>query len=195
MTVNTAKFVLVVGAVLFSSAGTVRFGEAWLYLGLNLAWLTLAGMYFLAKDPAFLRVLGAVTLVVAGVDHRFGWSAAPFWVVATGCALFVCGVGVVLTAFLENAYASSIIEVDPAQPVVVTGLYRVLRHPMYTGTLVMGFATPLVLGSYCALLLLPPGWALLVVRILAEERFLSRELRGYAEYMSRTPYRLIPGVW
>jgi protein-S-isoprenylcysteine O-methyltransferase Ste14 len=218
MAVNTAKFLGVVGVVLFVSAGTVRFWEAWLYLVLNLAWLRVAGSYFLRKDPALVerrliqdehgekevvqkrvmtvfRVLGVITLVLAGLDHRFGWSAVPGWVVAAACVLFVAGAAVVFAVFLENTYTSSIIEVDAGQTVVASGPYRVLRHPMYAGTLLMGLAMPLILGSYWALLLLPPGWALLVVRILAEEQFLSRELGGYAEYMGRTPKRLIPGVW
>jgi protein-S-isoprenylcysteine O-methyltransferase Ste14 len=216
--VNTAKFLGVVAAVLVVSAGTLRYWEAWLYLALYLGWLTVTASYFLRKNPALVerrlamdeqgerepvqrvimaifRVLGVITLVVAGLDHRFGWSAVPVWVVAAGCALFVAGAVVVFAVFAENTYTSSIIEVDAAQTVVVTGPYRVLRHPMYAGTLLMGFATPLMLGSYWALLLLPPGWALLVLRILAEERFLAHELRGYADYMRRTPRRLIPGVW
>jgi protein-S-isoprenylcysteine O-methyltransferase Ste14 len=218
MAVNTAKFLGVLGALLFVSAGTVRFWEAWLFLGFHLAWLRVAGAYFLRKDPALverrlkqdeggekevvqkrvmavLRVLGVATLVLAGLDHRFGWSAVPGWVVAAGCALFVAGAAVVFSVFLENTYTSSIIEVDAAQTVVATGPYRVLRHPMYAGTLLMGLAMPLMLGSYWALLVLPPGWVLLVVRILAEERFLSHELRGYPEYMRSTTKRLIPGVW
>jgi protein-S-isoprenylcysteine O-methyltransferase Ste14 len=215
---NTAKFLGVVGAVLFVSAGTLRFWEAWLYLVFHLGWLTVAGAYFLKKDPALVerrltqdeggekevrqrivmavfRVLGVITLVVTGLDHRFAWSAMPGWVVAAACALFVAGAGVVFAVFKENTFTSSIIEVDAAQTVIVTGPYRVLRHPMYAGTLLMGLATPLMLGSYWALLMLPPGWALLIVRILAEEHFLSDRLAGYADYMRRTPRRLIPGVW
>lgn len=218
MAVNAAKFLGVVGVVLFVSAGTVRFWEAWLYLLLNLGWLRVTGSYFLKKDPALVerrmtqdergekepaqrrilavfRVLGVMTLVLAGLDHRFGWSAVPVWVVAAACALFVAGGAVVFAVFAENTYTSSIIEVDAAQTVVATGPYRVLRHPMYSGTLLMGLAMPLMLGSYWALVLLPAGWAMLVARIIAEERFLSRELRGYAQYLRQTPKRLIPGVW
>jgi protein-S-isoprenylcysteine O-methyltransferase Ste14 len=215
---STAKFVCVVAVVLVVSAGTLRFWEAWLYSALNLGWLTVTAWYFLGKDPALverrlvqdergereptqrvimgiLRVLGVITLVIAGLDHRFGCSTVPIWAVAAGCALFVTGAIVVFAVFVENTYTSSIIEVDAGQTVVVTGLYRTLRHPMYAGTLLMGLGTPLMLGSWWALLLLPPGWALLVARILAEERFLAHELRGYADYMRRTPSRLIPGVW
>jgi protein-S-isoprenylcysteine O-methyltransferase Ste14 len=218
MAVNNAKFLGVVGVVLFVSAGTVRFREAWLFLVFNLAWLSVAGSYFLKKDPALverrliqdeqgekevvqkriitvLRVFGVITLVLAGLDHRLGWSAVPGWVVVAGCVLFVAGAAVVFAVFLENTYTSSIIEVAAAQTVVATGPYRVLRHPMYAGTLLMGLAMPLMLGSYWSLLMLPPGWALFVARILTEEQFLSRELRGYGEYMRRTPNRVIPGVW
>jgi protein-S-isoprenylcysteine O-methyltransferase Ste14 len=217
-TANTAKFLSIVAALLFLSAGTLRFWQAWLYLALNLAWLTLAGAYFLKRDPALVerrltqdergereplqrrimstfRALGAITLVLTGLDHRFGWSALPTWLVAGGGVLFVAGVAVVFAVFAENTYTSSIIEVDAGQTVVATGPYRVLRHPMYAGTLLMGLGTPLILGSLASLILLPPGWALLAVRILAEERFLADRLRGYAEYMRRTPTRLIPGLW
>lgn len=218
MTANTAKFLSIMGLVLFASAGTVRFWQAWLYLALHLAWLQVAGAYFLRKDPALverrltqdergekdptqrriiatLRVLGLVTLVVAGLDRRYGWSGEPAALVAAGVVLFVAGVAVVFAVFAANTYTSSIIEVDAGQHVVATGPYRRLRHPMYAGTLLMGLATPLVLGSYASALLLPPGWALLVARILAEERFLSRELPGYEAYMARTRSRLLPGIW
>ena len=217
-TINTAKFLAVVATVLFVSAGTLRFWQAWTYLGLNLVWLTVAGVYFLGRDPALVerrlvqdergekekvqkvvmaifRALGAATLGVAGLDRRFGWSAVPPTMVAAGCVVFAAGTAVVFAVFLENTYTSSIIEVDSGQTVVATGPYRALRHPMYAGTLLMGLATPLVLGSYWAALLVPFGWALLVVRILAEERLLSEKLHGYAEYMSKTRSRVIPWVW
>jgi protein-S-isoprenylcysteine O-methyltransferase Ste14 len=115
--------------------------------------------------------------------------------VAAGGALFVAGSALVFAVFQENTYTSSIIEVDVGQKVVATGPYGLLRHPFYAGTLLMGLATPLVLASTWSALLLPPGWVLLVVRILAEEELLSRELPGYAAYMERTRRRLIPGVW
>lgn len=215
---NTAKFLGMVSIVLFASAGTFRFWQAWLYLALHLVWLTVAGWYFLKKDPslverrlmqdergeneksqrtviAMMRVLGVVSLAVAGFDRRFAWSAVPIAAVVAGGALFLAGTALVFAVFAENTYTSSIIEVDSAQTTVTTGPYGVLRHPMYAGTLLMGLATPLLLGSYWAALLIPPGWALLVVRIMAEERFLSRQLSGYPEYMGRTRCRLIPGVW
>jgi protein-S-isoprenylcysteine O-methyltransferase Ste14 len=218
MTVNAAKFLCIAGIVLFVSAGTVRFWQAWLFLGLHFAWLRIAGWYFLRKDPALverrmtqdeggekekvqqvviriMRILGAVMLVVAGLDHRLGWSAVPVAAIAAGGVLFVAGAGIVFMVFRENTYTSSIIEVATGQTVVDTGPYGILRHPMYTGTLLMGLATPLLLGSYWSAILVPPGWVLLAIRILAEERLLERDLPGYAQYMTRTRSRLIPGVW
>jgi protein-S-isoprenylcysteine O-methyltransferase Ste14 len=218
MTINTARFLGAVAVLLFASAGTLRFGPAWLYLALNFTWLRVTGWYFLARDPALverrltqdergekekgqrilialLRVLGAVMLVVAGLDYRFRWSTVPIVAVGVGGALFVAGAAMVFVVFAHNTYTSSIIEVDAGQRVVMTGPYRIVRHPMYAGTLLMGFATPLLLASYWAALLLPAGWGLLVVRILAEERLLSRQLRGYAEYTAHTRSRLIPLVW
>ena len=131
----------------------------------------------------------------AGLDRRFGWSSVSPWIVATACAVFVAGACVVFVVFRANTFTSSIIEVDARQTVIATGPYRVLRHPMYAGALLMGVATPLALGSYWAELLVPPAFALLVVRLLAEERFLSERLEGYKEYLHATRARLIPGVW
>jgi protein-S-isoprenylcysteine O-methyltransferase Ste14 len=218
MTINAARFLGAVALLLFASAGTLRFWQAWLYLALNFAWLRATGWYFLAKDPALVerrltqdergeaervqriimaifRALGCITLVVAGLDHRFRWSKAPVLAVFVGAVLFVSGAAVVFVVFARNSYTSSIIEVDAAQTVVTTGPYRVVRHPMYAGTLLMGLAMPLLLGSYWAALPVPAGWVLLAARILAEERFLRRHLRGYPEYTAQTRSRRLPGVW
>ena len=174
-----------------------------LYLALHLAWLSVVGGWFLTRDPALLerrltrgekdplqrvviavmQVLGLATLAVAGLDRRFGWSALHVGATAAGVALFVAGGSVVFAVFAENTYTSNVIDVEPAQTVVATGPYRVVRHPMYLGTLLMGVALPLVLGSIPALLFVVPGQALLVGRILAEERFLMGSSKG----MPRTP--------
>jgi protein-S-isoprenylcysteine O-methyltransferase Ste14 len=219
---NSTKFLLVLAVVLFASAGTLRFWQVWVYLGLQLAGIAATSLYLLKKDPALLerrltldergekekvqrivmalfRLFGLAMLIAAGLDRRFGWSSVPHAVVAMASIVFAAGTLVVFSVFRENSYTSSIIEgiieVDPRQTVVATGPYRVLRHPMYAGTLLMGLATPLVLGSYWAELFLLPGCALLVVRLLAEERLLAEQLQGYKEYMNTTRSRLVPGVW
>jgi protein-S-isoprenylcysteine O-methyltransferase Ste14 len=218
ITLNTAKFLLALAVVLFASAGTLRYWEAWVYLGLQLASMAAINVYLLKRDPALLerrlaldehgekekvqrvvmglfRLFGLAMLIVAGVDHRLGWSAVPPVLVAAAAAVFAAGVLLVFMVFRENTYTSSVIEVNAGQTVVSTGPYRLVRHPMYAGMLIMGLATPLLLGSYWAALFLLPGWVLLGIRILAEERFLSERLSGYKEYMTATRHRLIPGVW
>jgi len=215
---NLTKFLLVLAVVLFVSAGTLRFWQAWLYLGLQLATMTATNLYLLKKDPALLerrlkldeqgekeraqrvvmmlfRLFGLAMLILAGVDRRLGWSAISPAIVAAAGAVFIAGVLLVVAVFRENTYTSSIIEVDARQTVVTTGPYRIVRHPMYAGMLLSGLATPLLLGSTWAELFLLPGYALLIVRLLAEERLLSERLAGYKEYMGRTRRRLIPGVW
>lgn len=216
--INSVKFLAVLAVVLFASAGTLRFWQAWVYLGLQLVGLVATYVYLARNDPALLerrlildeqgeketvqrriigtlRVLGLATLVLAGVDHRLGWSTIPGPIVGAAAAVFAAGILVVLFVFRENTYTSSIIEVAAEQTVVATGPYRMVRHPMYLGVLITGLATPLVLGSYWSAILLPPAWVLLAVRILAEERFLEGRLEGYREYMANTRSRLIPGVW
>jgi protein-S-isoprenylcysteine O-methyltransferase Ste14 len=218
MSINAAKFLGVMGLALFLSAGTLRYWQAWLLIGLHFAWLRIAGEYFVRRDPALverrmiqdeqgekeplqrwvigtLRLLGLVGLVVAGLDHRFGWSHLPPSTVVAGIVLFVAGCAVVFAVFQANSHTSSIIEVADGQPVVSTGPYGLLRHPFYAGTMLMGIATPLLLGSAWFALLLPPGWALLVVRILAEEKVLAERLPGYGDYMRATRSRLVPYVW
>ena len=215
---NTTKFLAAIAVVLVAAAGTLRFWQAWVYLGLQLAGMAATSLYLLKKDPALLerrlaldeqgekekvqrivmalfRLFGLATLVVAGLDRRLGWSAVPFAVGAAAGAVFAAGTAVVIVVFRENSYTSSIIEVEAGQTVVATGPYRVVRHPMYAGTLLMGLATPLLLGSYWAELLLVPGCALLIVRLLAEERLLAERLPGYLAYMNTARSRLIPGVW
>jgi protein-S-isoprenylcysteine O-methyltransferase Ste14 len=215
VTLQSAKLLLVLAVVLFASAGTLRFWQAWVYLGLHLASLAVMGAYLVARDPTLverrrdrpetervqklvrglMNVFGAAMLVVAGLDRRFSWSAVPTSIVLVACIVFVAGSVLVFVVFRANTYGSSIIEVQKGQTVVATGPYRTLRHPMYAGMILMGVATPLVLGSLWAALLVPPGWVLLVVRILAEERLLQDRLPGYREYLSATRHRLIPGVW
>jgi protein-S-isoprenylcysteine O-methyltransferase Ste14 len=215
VTFQSAKFLLVLALVLFASAGTLRFWQAWVYLGLHLASLVVTCAYFVAKDEALverrrdrpetesvqklikggMNLFGAAMLVVAGLDRRFAWSSVPASLVLVACFVFAFGSALVFVVFRANTYGSSIIEVQKGQTVVATGPYRALRHPMYTGMALMGMATPFLLGSFWAALLVPPGWVLLVVRILAEERLLGDRLPGYREYLGVTRRRLIPGVW
>jgi protein-S-isoprenylcysteine O-methyltransferase Ste14 len=133
--------------------------------------------------------------VVSALDHRFGWSSVPTAVVVVGDVLVAVGIGLAYAVITQNNYAAATITVEAGQPVVSTGVYGVVRHPMYVGALTMTIGTPLALGSYWGLLVVVAGVLVFVARILDEERALRQDLEGYAEYMDKVRYRLVPGVW
>jgi protein-S-isoprenylcysteine O-methyltransferase Ste14 len=215
---STAAVMAAQAVTLFLAAGTLHYWQAWLYLGLQLASMTAINRYLLRHDRALLRrrlaadekgeservqkvflallrPLGLAMLLVAGLDRRFGWSSVPPVVVAMAAAVLAAGTLIIFFTFRENSHTSSVIEVEAGQSVVTTGPYRFVRHPMYSGALLGVAATPLALGSFRAELLVPLAFALFVVRLLAEERFLAERLPGYAEYLKKTRARLVPGVW
>ena len=136
-----------------------------------------------------------VIFVFPAIDHRYGWSSVPASVAVAGDLLIAIGFFAVFLVFKENSYASSIIEVGAEQKVVTTGPYAVVRHPMYSGALVMLVGVPLALGSWWGLLLVIPITAVLVWRLLEEEKFLTKNLPGYPDYQNKVKYRLLPLVF
>ena len=210
--------VVVLGLFVFVPAGTLRFTEGWIVLAL-FGGSSLAITLHLAKnDPALLErrtkagpaaekqtkqkviqgfasLAFLATLVVPALDHRFHGSRAPLSAVAIGDALVVLGFAVVFLVFRENTFTSALIEVAADQRVIDTGPYAYVRHPMYAGALVLVAGLPLGLGSWIGLTTVVPLAAVLVWRLLDEERFLSSRLAGYAAYCAKTPYRLVPRVW
>jgi protein-S-isoprenylcysteine O-methyltransferase Ste14 len=144
---------------------------------------------------AFSGLMFIGSFVVAGLDFRFGWSVMPPWVVITASVLFLLAYGLYAEVMRENAYLSRTIQVEAGQTVVDTGLYGIVRHPMYAATLLLFFMIPLVLGSWYALIVFAFYPVIITVRLLDEERLLTRELPGYAEYKKKVKYRLIPFVW
>jgi len=135
------------------------------------------------------------TMVVSALDFRFGWSAVPAAISVAGDVLVAVGLGIAMLTTIQNSYASANITVESGQELVSTGLYAVVRHPMYFGNVVLMIGIPLALGSYWALLFVIPGLAVLAVRIRDEEKVLRQELAGYREYEQRVHYRLVPYVW
>ena len=206
---------LLVGALIFLPAGTLLYFNGWLLLGLLFVPMLIAGFVMLAKSPDFLRkrldakekqaaqkgVLGLSALmfiagfVVAGLDFRFGWSVMPPWVIITASVLFLLAYVLYAEVMRENAYLSRTIRVEAGQTVVDTGLYGIVRHPMYAVTLLLFSMIPLVLGSWYALIAFAFYPVIITVRLLDEEKLLTRELPGYAEYKKKVKYRLIPFVW
>jgi protein-S-isoprenylcysteine O-methyltransferase Ste14 len=212
------QFVLILGALVFGSAWSLRYWQAWAFLAVFGASITAITLYLLRRDPALLerrmragataekeksqKVIQAVAnifflalIIVPGLDHRFGWSQVSVPVVLAGDGLVLIGLFIVFLVFRENSYTSGIIEVAADQRVISTGPYRIVRHPMYAGAFVLIFGVPLALGSTWGLVCCLPLMATIVVRLIGEERYLVRHLAGYAEYRERTRYRLIPGLY
>ena len=202
-------------AVYFLPAGTFAYWEAWVVLAILFIPMLFSFNFWLKKDPELLErrlksgeketeqqwiikifsVLFILTFLLPGFDRRFGWSAVPVVVVLAADVFVLLGYGLCFLTIYQNRYASRTVEVEQEQHITSSGLYAVVRHPMYLGVLVMCLALPLGLGSYWALipaLLVIPT---LIARIFNEEAVLSRELPGYQEYMGKTRHRLIPGVW
>ncbi len=201
--------------VLFVPAGTLDYWQAWLYMAVILVPAAFVVLYFLKKDPEFLErrmmyrekeaaqrsVIGfgilifIIGFVIPGLDRRFGWSQVPPSLVLFADVLVLAGYAFVAVVFMENSYAGRTVRVEKGQTVVTTGLYSVIRHPMYLGTLVLYLATPIALGSYWAFPVFALTIPMIVMRILNEEEVLRRELPGYTEYCNRTRYRLVPFIW
>jgi len=207
--------ILVLGAIFFIPAGTLAYWQAWVYLVIILAPAALVVSYFLRNDPSFLvrrmkmkekereqRLiikLGYLPYLLAfllpGFDQRFGWSQVPFFVVIIAEILVVLGYGIVLMVYRENRFAARVVEVEQGQKVIDSGPYAHVRHPMYVGALLMLISTPLALASYWAMIPTIFMIPVIVARILNEESVLTRDLKGYTDYMHKTRYRLIPGIW
>lgn len=213
-----AKFfcgALLVGALIFLPAGTLAFTEGWLLIGLLFGPMLVAGFVMLFKAPALLAkrldakekqaaqkgVLALSGLmfiggfVVAGLDHRFDWSRMPFWVTITASALFLVSYGLYAEVLRENAYLSRTIKVEEGQQVVDTGLYGIVRHPMYTATILLFAMMPIILGSWYALIVFAIYPVIIIFRLKDEEDLLTRELPGYADYKKKVKYRLLPFIW
>ena len=206
---------LLVGLLIFLPAGTLAYTGGWLLMGLLFGPMLIAGFVMLAKSPDFLKkrldakekqaaqkgVLAFSGLmfiggfVVAGLDFRFGWSNMPQWVVVTASALFLVAYALYAEVMRENAYLSRTIRVEEGQQVVDTGLYGIVRHPMYAVTILLFTVMPLVLGSWYALIVFAFYPAIIVVRLKDEEALLTKELNGYAAYKQKVRYRLMPFIW
>lgn len=205
----------VLAALFFVPAGTLAYWEAWLYMIVLLVPVAIFGRYLYIHEPELLErrlrteekepiqrwiqwVGGLAMLigfVVPGLDRRFGWSDVSLETVLLADVVMLIGYGIFIRVMLENRFASRVIDVEESQSVISTGPYAVVRHPMYSGVLLIYLASPLALGSYWALIPICVAGSTVVVRILNEEKVLARDLNGYREYLRAVRYRLIPGVW
>jgi len=204
-----------IAAFVFVPTGSWKFWQGWVYLALWIIPTRITFAYFYKHDPElverrlqrkekvreqriimkFFRPGSAVIFILPGLDHRFAWSHLPLWLTIFGQAGFLGGYLMMLWVMKVNRFAAATIQVEAGQPVISSGPYGVVRHPMYLGASLLFLFTPLALGSYWTL----PAFALvvpvLVLRLLNEEKVLRQELPGYSEYCLRTRFRLIPFIW
>lgn len=206
---------LLVGGLLFIPAGTLYYPSAWFFIGLLFIPMLILGAILLIKSPALLKkrldtkedentqkgvvavsaLLFVAGFVVAGLDFRFGWSTVPTWAVITASVILLISYALYAEVMRENAYLSRIVEVQEGQKVVDTGLYGIVRHPMYAVTVWLFLSIPVILGSWWSLLCFIPYVAVIAVRIVNEEKVLEAGLDGYGEYKKRVKYRIIPFIW
>ena len=206
---------LLVGALLFLPAGTWDYWQAWLLIGILFVPMFLAGLVLMKKNPDLLRkrlnakeeqaeqrtvialsgLMFLAAFLLAGLNRRFGWCVLPAWASWAAAGVFLLAYALYAEVLRENAYLSRTIEVQEGQKVVDTGLYGIVRHPMYAVTLFLFLSMPLVLAcpySFAVMLVYIP---IIVKRIRNEEDVLEEGLAGYAEYKQRVKYRLVPGIW
>ena len=206
---------IVLGLLMLVPAGTLNFWQVYVYIGILVIPMSFVLFYFLKNDPLFLErrtrakekekaqkiiqiVFSLIFLsgfVIPGLDKRFGWSDIPTNIVLITDLIILLGYLLIFFVFRQNSYASRIVEVDKSQKVITTGLYSIVRHPMYLGVLIMYIPTPVALGSYWGLIPMATIPLAIVLRILNEEEVLSKDLPGYKEYCQKTRYRLIPLIW
>jgi len=218
VSLSIAALAAVMAMLLFVPAGTIRYWQGWLYLFVFFGASVLVTIFLVRHDPALLErrmrggptaekrptqqviMLGAsagflALLVVPAFDYRFGWSTVPWPGVLLGDLLVAIGFFFIFIVYKANTYAAATIDLAADQKVISTGPYAIVRHPMYASASLYLVGTPLALGSYWGLVVIPLMLPFLIWRLLDEERFLAKDLPGYVEYQQTVRHRLIPGVW
>ena len=207
--------VVLVGAMLFLPARTLNYPFAWFFMGLLFVPMFIAGIVMMVKSPALLKrrldakekesaqkgvialsgIIFPLGFLTSALDFRFSISSVPFIAVVIASVLFVFGYAMFGVVLYQNEYLSRTVKVEEGQRVVDTGLYGIVRHPMYLATLFLFLPMPIILGSFYGLIPFAFYPVIIVVRILNEEKLLSRELAGYSDYMKKVKYRLLPFIW
>jgi protein-S-isoprenylcysteine O-methyltransferase Ste14 len=218
LTASSILGLVAFGVILFLPAGTFNYWQAWVFIAVFTVATIVPTIYLYRTNPAALQrrmhagpraetrpaqkiIITAafvdvfVMMAFSAFDHRMGWSTVPVWVSLLGNVLVAAGLGIAMVVIAQNGYAASTVRVETGQQLVSSGVYSFIRHPMYVGNLAMMFGIPLALGSYWGLVFVIPSVAVIVFRILDEEKLLTEELAGYREYAQRVRYRLMPNVW
>ena len=213
--IKFALGVILVGLLVFLPAGTLNFFGGWLLMAILFVPMFFAGIVMMLKNPKLLEsrldakekqkeqslvvklsgLMFVVGFVTAGLDFRFSWCPMPKTVSIVAAVLFLVAYLIYAEVLRENAYLSRTIEVQEGQKVIDTGLYGIVRHPMYSATLLLFLSMPLVLGSLISLVVFLAYPVIIISRLKNEENFLEKELKGYTEYKQKVKYRLIPFIW
>lgn len=206
---------LVLALLLFIPAGTLNYWNAWLLMGILFIPMLIAGIVLMLKNPELLRkrlnvkeketeqksvimlsvLMFVCGFVVAGMDYRFNWLVLPKWIVILATVIFLLAYLLFAEVLRENTYLSRTVEVQQGQKVIDTGLYGIVRHPMYLATLLLFLSMPLVLGSFFSFIIFLIYPVIMIKRIKNEEQILEDGLAGYIEYKKRIKYRVIPFIW
>ena len=216
--VGLAALAVVLWLALFLPVGSLNYWQAWTYWFVFLICVSAISIYFLKKDlnliasrlktgpsaekeksqkiaNSLISIFFILLILIPPFDHRFQLSIVPLYLVLASDVFVALGLLIVFLVFKENSFTSAVIEVNEGQKVISTGPYGVVRHPMYSGALLMLLFTPLALGSFWGLLTFIPMFLVIALRVVEEEKFLSKNLSGYAEYCKKVRYRLIPFIW
>lgn len=211
-------FIIALAALLFLPVWTFDYWQVWVFLAVFSVSVFLITLYLMKNDAKLLeRRINAgssaekekkqkniqfiaqfafiLAIVFAPIDHRFGWSSVLPIISLLGDLCVILGLLFVFYVFKENTFTSAIIEVDNQQKVISTGPYSIIRHPMYAGALIMLFGIPIALGSWWGVLAVIPITIIIIIRLLEEEKFLTKNLKGYEEYKNKVKYRLVPFMW
>lgn len=207
--------VAIIGLLIFLPAGTINFFNGWIFMGVLFVPMLFAGIIMMIKNPTLLKsrleakekeksqniiiklsgLMFIAGFIIAGLDYRYKWIELPQWITYVSSIVLLLSYLMWAEVLRENTYLSRTIKVIETQKVVDTGLYGIIRHPMYTATIFLFLSMPLILGSLISLFIFLLYPIIIVCRILHEEKYLAKNLQGYTEYMKKVKYRLIPFIW
>jgi protein-S-isoprenylcysteine O-methyltransferase Ste14 len=216
--IGLLQLAVILCIVIFFTAGTINYWQGWVFLAVFMLPSLIITIYLMKNDPQLLQrrvsagpasekeksqkiiqglasVAFIIVIIFPVIDHRLSWSVVPFFGVIMGDVLIVAGFYVVFLTFKENTFTSAVIEVSDEQTIISTGPYAVVRHPMYIGALILLAGTPIALGSWWGLFTIIPISAVIVWRLLDEEKFLLKNLPDYQQYQQKVTHRLLPFIW
>ena len=207
--------VILVGVLVFLPAGTFEYLNGWIFMGVLFIPMFIAGIIMMIKNPKLLEsrlnakekekeqsvvvklsgLMFLIGFIIAGLNYRFKWFVLSEYITYIGTAFFLISYVMYAEVLRENTFLSRTIEVTEEQKIIDSGLYGVIRHPMYSATIIMFLSMPLILGSLISFFIFLLYPALIIIRLVNEEKFLLENLKGYAEYKNKVKYRLIPFIW